>query len=60
MTDEQRVYIRVVNGRGEEVIKMLEDRGGENHLLDGNDPESIYLISHNGYGRIRGSCGNGK
>ena len=48
MEEKQRVFIRGVEGRGKEVIKMLEDLGGKNYLLDGNDPEFIFFISHNG------------
>lgn len=29
MTDEQKVYIRGVEGRGSEVIKMLTDLGAD-------------------------------
>lgn len=50
MTDEQRVYIRGVKGRGSEVIKMLEERGGSNnYYLDGEDPDNIYFITHDGH-----------
>jgi len=47
MTDEQKVYIRGVEGRGNEVIKMLTDLGGENScLLNGEDVMLIYFIRH--------------
>ena len=50
MKDEQRVYIRGVNGRGNEVIKMLEDRGGKLYgQIDGETPDFIYCIFHDGY-----------
>ena len=50
MTDEQRVYIRGVKGRGNEVIKMLEDRGGKLYgQIDGETPDFIYCIFHDGY-----------
>lgn len=48
MTDEQRVFVRGVKDRGSEVIKMLENRGGENYQLDGADPEYLYYINHEG------------
>lgn len=48
MTDEQRVFVRGVKGRGDEVLKMLENRGGENYYLDGADPEYLYFINHKG------------
>lgn len=47
MIDEQKVYIRGVEGRGNEVIKMLTDLGGENScLLNGEDVTKIYFIRH--------------
>lgn len=49
MTDEQKVFIRGVEGRGDEVIKMLEDRGGKTTLSNlGGEPSYIYVISHEG------------
>lgn len=49
MTDEQKVFIRGVAGRGDEVIKMLEDRGGKAALSNlGGKPSYIYFISHEG------------
>lgn len=49
MTDEQKVYIRGVEGRGKDVIKILRDLGGKNPPLDvGGDPSYIYYISHDG------------
>lgn len=49
MTEAWKVYIRGVQGRGEEVIKMLEDRGGSKHCqFDGEDPDNIYFITHEG------------
>lgn len=48
MKDEQKVYIRGVEGRGDEVLKMLEERGGK-HLYDGgNQPARIYFIGYDG------------
>lgn len=32
MKDNQKVYIRGVEGRGDEVIKMLTDLGADNHV----------------------------
>lgn len=47
MTDEQKVYIRGVEGRGDEVIKMLTDLEGENScLFNGEDVTKIYFIRH--------------
>lgn len=48
MKDEQRVFIRGVEGRGGEVLKMLENRGGRNPGKGGNRPTCIYYIWHNG------------
>lgn len=49
MTDNQRAFIRGVGGRGSEVIATLVNLGGKNNLrLDGNDPNRIYFITHNG------------
>lgn len=62
MKDSQKVYIRGNQDRGSEVIKMLEDRGGCNHCrFDGEDPDSIYFISHEGSIRCKFSeCEFGK
>ena len=50
MKDEQCVFIRGVEGRGEEVIKMLEARGGKLYgQIDGETPDFIYCIFHDGY-----------
>lgn len=49
MKDEQKVFIRGVEGRGSEVIKILEDLGGKVPPLDlGGNPKYIYFISHDG------------
>lgn len=49
MKEEQKVWIRGVEGRGEEVIKMLEDRGGKNvDGMEGEDPYTLYYINHFG------------
>ncbi len=49
MTDEQKVFIRGVAGRGKEVIKMLEDLGAKTTLSHlGENPSYIYVISHEG------------
>ena len=49
MKDEQKVFIRGVEGRGDEVIKMLvEHGGGEPGLSIGGNPSFIYFISHEG------------
>lgn len=62
MKDEQKIWIRGVDGRGSEVIKTLEDRGGCNHCgYDGEDPDGIYFISHEGSIRYKFSeCEFGK
>ena len=48
MKDEQKVWIRGVEGRGKEVIKMLEDLGGENGAWECEDSDAIYFINHSG------------
>lgn len=49
ITDEQKVYIRGVEGRGDEVIKMLMDLGAKNKFeCHGDDPHAVYFITHNG------------
>lgn len=49
MKDEQKVFIRGVDGRGKEVIKMLEDLGGKNvDGMEGEDPDTLYYINHFG------------
>ena len=48
MEERLKVYIKGVQGRGNEVIKALTDLGAENRLAyDGEDPEIIFFISHN-------------
>lgn len=43
-----KVYIKGVQGRGNEVIQTLTDLGAENRLsYDGEDPEIMFFISHN-------------
>lgn len=50
MKDEQKVWIRGVESRGSEVIKMLEDRGGKNRRgWKGNEEKLIFFIDHGGY-----------
>ncbi len=42
MKDEQKVWIRGVKGRGDEVIKMLKARGGKLYgQIDGETPNFI-------------------
>lgn len=48
MENKQRVFIRGVEGRGDEVIKMLEEHGGKNCHVDGADSECLYFIDHEG------------
>ena len=46
MKDEQRVYIKGSAKRGDEVIKILEDLGGNNTLkLRGNKNNAYYFIN---------------
>lgn len=58
MKEEWKVYIRGVEGRGKEVIKMLEDLGGkikdDGHIKDNkyvivDNEYIIFTIDHNGY-----------
>lgn len=50
MEERQRVWVRGVENRGEEVIQYLESLGGRNaYLQDGNNPNRIYYIDHNLY-----------
>ncbi len=50
MKDEQCVFIRGVEGRGDEVIEMLKSRGGKLYgQIDGETPDFIYCIFHDGY-----------
>lgn len=49
MKDEQKVWIRGVEGRGKEVIKTLEDLGGKNvDDIEGEEPNTLYYINHFG------------
>lgn len=49
MKEEWKVFIRGVEGRGSEVIKMLTDLGAENTWHScGSDPGCIYFIRHDG------------
>ena len=49
MTDEQKVFIRGVEGRGAEVIKTLTDLGADNYEgWDGENTHSVYFITHDG------------
>lgn len=46
---KQKVWIRGVEGRGDEVIKMLTDLGAKNcDGLAGNDPNRVYSITTDG------------
>lgn len=45
---EWKVYIKGVQNRGNEVIKALEERGGVDCKLDGEDSKYLYYINHNG------------
>lgn len=49
MEQKQKVWIRGVKGRGDEVIKMLMDLGAKNcDDLAGNDPNRVYYITTDG------------
>lgn len=49
MKDSQRVYIKGNYERGEGVIKILEDLGGNNDLsYKGKDDDAIYFINPQG------------
>lgn len=49
MKEEWKVYIKSVSGRGDEVIKMLEDLGAKNSFdYEGNKLEALYYIWHDG------------
>ena len=49
MTDEQKVFILGVEGRGAEVIKTLTDLGADNYEgWDGENTHSVYFITHDG------------
>lgn len=49
MKEDWKVFIRGVEGRGEEVIKTLTDLGAKNYgQLDGEDAQDVYFISHCG------------
>lgn len=49
MKDEQKVWLRGVEGRGSEVIKALTDLGGEDkYLYDGEGSDRLYFIQHEG------------
>lgn len=48
MKEEWKVFIRGVEDRGDEVLKILEEHGGKKYSLDGTDPECLYYITHEG------------
>lgn len=49
MKEKWKVYIKGVPGRGDEVIKILEDLGAKNSFdYDGNKLVYLYYIWHNG------------
>lgn len=49
MKEEWKVYIKSVPGRGDEVIKTLEDLGAKNSFdYEGNKLEALYYIWHDG------------
>lgn len=50
MKEEWKVYIKGVDGRGEEIIKALEDLGAVNHWnYTGDRTTGVYYITHDGY-----------
>lgn len=51
MTDNQKVYIHGVDGRGDEVIAALINLGAKTDLFGGlgDNPDRIYYIKHNGH-----------
>ena len=49
MKDEQRVYIKGNAERGNEIIKLLEDLGGNNTFShEGNNKDAYYFINPKG------------
>ena len=47
MEKKFKVYIKGVQGRGNEVIKALTDLGAENRdSCDGKDPKMLYFLNH--------------
>ena len=51
MTDKQKVFIRGVEGRGDEVINALKAVGGKTNwddMISGDDDQWIYMINHEG------------
>lgn len=49
MKEEWKVFIRGVEGRGDEVIKVLIDLGGKNPFFcEGSNPKALYYIGHDG------------
>ena len=48
MENRQRVFIRGIEGRGNEVIKVLTDLGGTNEFLYGTNEDLLYFIKHDG------------
>lgn len=48
MEDKQKVYIKGVPCRGEEVVKVLTDLGGEDVLFNAENENCVYFINHKG------------
>ena len=48
MKEQWKVFIRGVEGRGSEVIKVLTDLGGTNEFLYGTNEDLLYFIKHDG------------
>lgn len=48
MKKEWKVYIKGVEGRGNEVIKALTDLGGTKDFLYGTNEDLLYFIKHDG------------
>lgn len=48
MKKEWKVYIKGVEGRGDEVIKTLTNLGGANDFSYGTNEDLLYFINHDG------------
>lgn len=58
MKEECKVYIKGVQGRGDEVIKTLTDLGAKNYVaFDGENTHAVYFITHDGNVGMT-PCGN--
>lgn len=48
MREDLKVYIKGVEGRGDEVIKTLTNLGGTNDFSYGTNEDLLYFINHDG------------